>query len=652
MKTNLLWLMISLLWVWGCKSDNVDKPAAIQSIQVSPESLALAVNATQQVTATPTPANADPAEQPFQWESANPAIATVSASGLVKAESAGATEITVRARQHNTVFRTIPVTVTGSDPDIPMAQISTITIESSSYNVETVHFADVAEGVRWHQFNVTGFPGGLTVNAVEVMLSRNSVEVCPSSLVTANVETPVSMYNRYAAAGANPVAAINGDFFLLSSANTTGYPQITNRPYGMEISNGMVGQTPFQWTNGFVIRDNKPAYGPVTFSGTVKTAGGQTFTLSEVNGYAGEGQLVLFNELSNSYGASDDAHAWSPYSSTMVRLSQPQDGWRVNGPMTFTVTGVTQNTTAQNLTGGGAMLVGNSSGDPNQTLMISSSPDGPNHMTLQSNSSYYDITTTGSDPYFYTTALSPSISGAAAASFSFEYQSASDIYDMEIFYGKPVASGGVSTTGQRLYNTGLDAGDAGKWQTFAIDLKPAINSYQWGLAGHTVRLDIGSAAGRNVYIRNMRIIGSTSGLDSKTFLSSLEVGQQVSMSLNVSLYGVPQTDPYMNVVGFQIPVLQDGNAIYTASPKEPRTVAGYSQDERKVYLVVVDGRSSSSGGATFGQTGDILKALGARHAVNLDGGGSSCMVVNGQVKNTPSDGSPRAVANGIVVRPK
>jgi hypothetical protein len=446
--------------------------------------------------------------------------------------------------------------------------------------------------------------------------------------------------------------AVNGDYYLLSSANTTGHPQIINRPFGMEISNGMIGQTPFQWINGFVIRNNKAVYGPVAFSGTAK-AGTQTIPLAEVNGYAGEGQLVLFNELSNSYGTSDNAHAWSPYPSTMVSLSQPQGGWRMNSPMTFTVTGITPNTTAKNFNGEGAILVGNSAISPDQTLTIDSNPNGPNDMTWENKGAYYDISTTGGDPYFYTNTFNPSISGATAATFTFEYQSTANISNFEIFYGKPVASAGVSTTGLRIENTGLDADDESTWRTFTIDLKPAIDNYNWGYTDHALRLDFGNSTGRHIYIRNMHITGSSSSdVDSKVFLDNLTVGQQVSLNLNVSLYGVPQTDPYINVIGFQTPVLQNGGPVYIASSKEPRTVVGYSRDEQRVYLVVADGRSSASGGATFEQMSYILKALGAYQAVNLDGGGSSCMVVNGTVTNTPSDGSPRSVANGLIVTKK
>ncbi|MDR1156552.1 MAG: phosphodiester glycosidase family protein, partial [Bacteroidales bacterium] len=84
-----------------------------------------------------------------------------------------------------------------------------------------------------------------------------------------------------------------------------------------------------------------------------------------------------------------------------------------------------------------------------------------------------------------------------------------------------------------------------------------------------------------------------------------------------------------------------------------RTSAGYSKDGKKLILAVVDGRQAGySTGVTLPQLGRIMKALGAYTAVNLDGGGSSVMVVKGEVKNRPSDGAVRPVANDLMITVK
>jgi len=72
--------------------------------------------------------------------------------------------------------------------------------------------------------------------------------------------------------------------------------------------------------------------------------------------------------------------------------------------------------------------------------------------------------------------------------------------------------------------------------------------------------------------------------------------------------------------------------------------------------VTVDGRQPGAAGMCIGPLAELMFGLGANDAVNLDGGGSTTMVVNGQVVNTPSDslsnggpGRERTVANHLGV---
>jgi exopolysaccharide biosynthesis protein len=72
----------------------------------------------------------------------------------------------------------------------------------------------------------------------------------------------------------------------------------------------------------------------------------------------------------------------------------------------------------------------------------------------------------------------------------------------------------------------------------------------------------------------------------------------------------------------------------------------------KILLVVVDGRQPRwSLGPTSSEFAQIMADLGAVTALNLDGGGSSEMVVEGEVVNRPSDGHERAITNAILVLP-
>ncbi len=70
--------------------------------------------------------------------------------------------------------------------------------------------------------------------------------------------------------------------------------------------------------------------------------------------------------------------------------------------------------------------------------------------------------------------------------------------------------------------------------------------------------------------------------------------------------------------------------------KHPRTAMGYTGD-KKLIILVVEGRNPNAGGATLTQEAQILKDLGCVEALNLDGGGSSCMLINGKETIKPSD---------------
>jgi hypothetical protein len=104
-------------------------------------------------------------------------------------------------------------------------------------------------------------------------------------------------------------------------------------------------------------------------------------------------------------------------------------------------------------------------------------------------------------------------------------------------------------------------------------------------------------------------------------------------------------------------LVQDGQPVFAAgeaftaahlSTRHPRTAVGQLADGR-VILVVADGRSSLSAGLTIPQLAKEMARLGAVTAMSLDGGGSSTMAFDGRVLNRPSDGAPRAVADGLFV---
>lgn len=82
--------------------------------------------------------------------------------------------------------------------------------------------------------------------------------------------------------------------------------------------------------------------------------------------------------------------------------------------------------------------------------------------------------------------------------------------------------------------------------------------------------------------------------------------------------------------------------------RHPRTV--FAVTGRGTFLLItLDGRQASSAGMRMDELADELIRLDVVDAMNLDGGGSSTMVVRGDIRNVPSDGVERAVSDGLLV---
>jgi hypothetical protein len=69
----------------------------------------------------------------------------------------------------------------------------------------------------------------------------------------------------------------------------------------------------------------------------------------------------------------------------------------------------------------------------------------------------------------------------------------------------------------------------------------------------------------------------------------------------------------------------------------PRSAIGYTRDGRLIILAVQGRKAGVAEGVTLLQEAKILLDLGCYEAINLDGGGSSCLLVNGKETIKPSD---------------
>ena len=83
------------------------------------------------------------------------------------------------------------------------------------------------------------------------------------------------------------------------------------------------------------------------------------------------------------------------------------------------------------------------------------------------------------------------------------------------------------------------------------------------------------------------------------------------------------------------------------SARHPRSAAGINSSGQWVFMIV-DGRNGMhSSGATISELTEILRAQHVTDALNLDGGGSTELIVDGRIYNVPSDGYERNVSYGL-----
>jgi len=95
-----------------------------------------------------------------------------------------------------------------------------------------------------------------------------------------------------------------------------------------------------------------------------------------------------------------------------------------------------------------------------------------------------------------------------------------------------------------------------------------------------------------------------------------------------------------------------------ARGRAARTAIGITKDD-EILLVTINGpqkgkkdSQQTSIGATLEELAALMSSLGAVEAMNLDGGSSSTMVINGKVVNSPVGNNQRRVSNAILIRPK
>ena len=118
----------------------------------------------------------------------------------------------------------------------------------------------------------------------------------------------------------------------------------------------------------------------------------------------------------------------------------------------------------------------------------------------------------------------------------------------------------------------------------------------------------------------------------------------------------------INVIGAGPTLVKNGAIYVTVNEEEfpsdirvgraPRSAVGVTQYGDYI-LAIVDGRQAHSKGCTLQEWATILlNDFGAANAINLDGGGSTELVIKGDIVNSPSDGRERPVGDALIIIPR
>ena len=260
--------------------------------------------------------------------------------------------------------------------------------------------------------------------------------------------------------------------------------------------------------------------------------------------------------------------------------------------------------------------------------------------------------------------FSVDMDGVARISRLWYYTGTATLGDMETsFLGFNVSSpdNGITLYTPKYWGSTNQTSKAGKCAEVTAKLVEGDKMY----AGTKFRLEVTSTPndsgdteipsdGVVIHGRGSKVAykGNTIALD---FVNSLKVGDIVEFD-NVVLTDKGSTERIVpaQVVSGNPQIVSGGVTLDTeymrddASSKHPRTGIALSQTGDSIIMMVVDGRSAISDGVRTSQLADIMRYAGAWEALNLDGGGSSCLYTSAfGIRNTNSEGSERATGNGI-----
>ena len=177
----------------------------------------------------------------------------------------------------------------------------------------------------------------------------------------------------------------------------------------------------------------------------------------------------------------------------------------------------------------------------------------------------------------------------------------------------------------------LERNGSGPWlplragQTYSVRVREARTTDDTALSADTMILSIGPNLAKKIPVTKAGTL------------------------LKISTGLVPDLTGDMTALSGGPELVAHGKALpHPDKTRAPRTAIGWNKDA--FFMVVVDGRQKNlSAGMTFAEMGVKMAEIGCTEAINLDGGGSTTMWVEGKIVNSPSDGHLRSLGNALVL---
>lgn len=247
-------------------------------------------------------------------------------------------------------------------------------------------------------------------------------------------------------------------------------------------------------------------------------------------------------------------------------------------------------------------------------------------------------------------------------------------YDNKLFLEQFVFSGNIvfpdgTTEEIRRINSKPDSNSITIYNSFQGTHTPTLHE-KWavtealliptGQSGDTIIFVVSDSlknSGGTEISRNGFVISANNKY--KYYLSrEIAVGDTIKLLLKLN----PNIANIRSLTGGWPRLIKDGMNLITNDSKiegvmqrfsenrHPRSGVGFSSDSTTVYFITVDGRLKSSRGMTLLEFADFMIDEGIYQGLNLDGGGSTTMIIQNKIVNSPSDFTgERAIGNCLVL---